>query len=205
MKEYHKIHTLWKRDSATKHRTLVEDSWSLPEFEYLHSNQWLFTEKVDGTNIRIMPGLRFSGKTDNSQIPTKLLMNLMDMFDASLLEEMLGANFCLYGEGYGPGIGPMGKLYRSDQTFILFDVMINGWWLRWPDVEDVAYKLNLTYVPVVGSGTLDEAIEMTRAGFDSLIAPGVASEGLVVRPVVDMLDRSGQRIIGKIKHKDFKH
>lgn len=52
MKEYHKIQTCFKRDEKTKR--IIEGDWTLPEFEYLKDCQWVFTEKVDGTNIRVM-------------------------------------------------------------------------------------------------------------------------------------------------------
>ena len=51
MNEYHKIQTVFKRDIQSKGKTLIEGQWTLPEFEYLASNIWAFTEKVDGTNI----------------------------------------------------------------------------------------------------------------------------------------------------------
>ena len=53
MKEYHKIQTVFKRDPSTNHKTLLMDDYSLPEFEYLKNNHWIFTEKIDGTNIRV--------------------------------------------------------------------------------------------------------------------------------------------------------
>lgn len=46
MKEYHKIQTVFKRDMATKHKTLLIGDYSLPEFEYLKDNTWVFTEKA---------------------------------------------------------------------------------------------------------------------------------------------------------------
>ena len=52
MKEYHKIQSVFKRDIANG--KIIEGKYSLPEFEYLKDNQWVFTEKVDGTNIRII-------------------------------------------------------------------------------------------------------------------------------------------------------
>ena len=53
MTPYGKIQTVFKRDPETKFRTLLDGQFSLPEFEYLRSNTWTWTEKVDGTNIRI--------------------------------------------------------------------------------------------------------------------------------------------------------
>ena len=54
MSKYHKIQSIFKRDMTSKRRTLIEGYWTLPEFEYLANNPWTFTEKVDGTNIRVM-------------------------------------------------------------------------------------------------------------------------------------------------------
>lgn len=49
--EYHKINSIYKRDEKTKEFT---NEFSLPEFEYLKHNLWEFTEKIDGTNVRII-------------------------------------------------------------------------------------------------------------------------------------------------------
>jgi hypothetical protein len=54
MKEYHKIQTIFKRDMTNKAKSLFEGRWTMPEFEYLANNTWVFTEKVDGTNIRVI-------------------------------------------------------------------------------------------------------------------------------------------------------
>ena len=39
MDPYPKIHTVFKRDPATKHKTLLEGEYSLPEFAYLAGNE----------------------------------------------------------------------------------------------------------------------------------------------------------------------
>lgn len=52
MIEYPKIETLFDRDEVT-HKVIV-GKWRLPEFEYLQNNNWSFTEKIDGTNVRVM-------------------------------------------------------------------------------------------------------------------------------------------------------
>ena len=43
MIEYHKIHTLFKRNLITKKIMLEE--YSLKEFEYLKNNQWILVKK----------------------------------------------------------------------------------------------------------------------------------------------------------------
>nr|VFJ68585.1 MAG: RNA ligase [Candidatus Kentron sp. FW] len=208
MSEYHKIQTVYKRDPATKHKTLSMGAYSMPEFEYLANNTWSFTEKVDGTNIRVYikdGEVRFGGKTDNAQIPTHLSKALDELFTPkhdALLENFKDADVCLYGEGYGAKIQKGGGLYRQDQGFVLFDIRIGEWWLKREDIEEIAGGLGIDIVPVIGYGTLDEMIDMARNGFDSRWGK-FAAEGIVARPTVELKTRAGKRIITKIKGKDF--
>ena len=213
MKEYHKIPTVWKRDPETKFKTLIEGAWATPELKYLKDCQWVFTEKVDGTNIRVMWDgirIRYGGKTDNVQIPAFLIDRLLDLFPESDAGcEIFRVMFpdcdsvCLYGEGYGAKIQKGGGNYKADGVdFVLFDVKVGDWWLKHEDVEDVADKLVLRVVPVLGCGTLIDGIGETERGMASEWGD-FTMEGLVMRPSVELKSRNGQRIIAKIKHKDF--
>lgn len=205
--EYPKIQTIYKRDMANK-GALLEGQWSLPEFEYLAKNPWIFTEKVDGTNIRVMVDIDkilFGGRTSAAQIPDNLLARLQEIFfeEKRLLHEMFPTgNTILYGEGYGGGIQKGGGKYRPDPGFVLFDVKVGSWWLQREAVRDVAVKLGLDWVPVMGEGTLYEAAERARNGFESRWGDFMA-EGLVMRPTCELFARNGTRIIAKIKYKDF--
>lgn len=211
MKEYPKIQTIFKRDPRNMRRVL-EGEWATPEIEYLSGNQWLFTEKVDGTNIRVMwdgKGISFGGKTDDAQLYVPLLNKLQSMFDTTPKRKLLSEVFqkeepvCLYGEGYGARIQKGGGNYRSDGVdFVLFDVKVGDWWLQREDIEDVAVKLGIKVVPIVGEGKLLEAIEMVKNGLVSQWGDFTA-EGLVCRPKVEVLNRKGERILVKIKHRDF--
>lgn len=217
MNEYHKINSVFKRDPETKHKTLLIGEYAEDEFTFLKDNIWLWTEKVDGTNIRVMiPGgakysegwmgnqIRFGGKTDNAQIPAFLLDRLRERFDP--LTEGLNAEFpdgaCLYGEGYGARIQKGGGDYRPDQDFVLFDVKVGHWWLKRDAIEEIAYNFELDIVPVIGAGNIPEMVELVKAGFNSTWGPFLA-EGVVARPAVDLITRGGRRIITKLKHKDF--
>ncbi len=209
MKTYHKIQTVFKRDMENKGKTLLMGQWSRPEFEYLASNRWVYTEKVDGTNIRIMfdgEKVTFGGKTDSAHIPAKLVDRLRERFpnaDAFAAAFEPGAPVCLYGEGYGAGIQKGGK-YRDDQDFVLFDVNVGGWWLQRADVEDVARKLRLDVVPIIGEGTLFRCIERVQSGMQSEWGDFQA-EGIVARPETELCTRGGERrIITKIKCRDFR-
>lgn len=215
MKEYHKIQTVFKRDPETKFRTLLMGDWSEPEFGYLANNEWVFTEKVDGTNIRVMfnaapvldthvPKLSFGGKTDNAQIPAFLVDRLRQRFEPQMdrLFEIFPEGGCLYGEGYGARIQKGGDNYRPDADFVLFDVKVGEWWLQRSDIEDVAGKLGLDVVPVIGTGTLPEMVAIASEGFNSSWG-AFRAEGIVARPSVEFRSRNGGRIITKIKYRDF--
>lgn len=207
MKEYHKIQTVFKRDPATNHKTLLLWDFSLPEFDYLQSNAWVFTEKVDGTNIRVMISdgkISFGGKTDNASISATLTDRLGVRFhpQRDRLLEMFPEGGCLYGEGYGPKIQKGGGNYRADQDFVLFDVKVGEWWLQREATEDVGAKLGLDTVPIIGSGRLVDMVERVQAGFKSTWGDFNA-EGIVARPATELRTRNGERLITKLKHKDF--
>lgn len=185
----------------------------------------MFTEKVDGTNIRVIftnyetgrensinliePKIIFKGKTDNAQIPSFLIAKLQEIFLPQLnkfkkkfITKEEPFSVCLYGEGYGSKIQKGGGNYRKDQSFVLFDVNINGWWLQRKDVEEIASFFGLDIVPIIGEGTLEEMIVLTKGGFNSFWGDFLA-EGIVARPKVELKARNGHRIITKIKYKDF--
>lgn len=202
MNEYHKIHSVFKRDPSGK--TILWGQYALPEFAYLADCDWVFTEKVDGTNIRVMwdgERLTFGGKTDNAQIPAMLFQRLQTLFPAGPFPDEFSAPVCLYGEGCGAGI-QKGGCYSPTPEFVLFDVKIGDWWLLREDVEKVAATLHLDLVPVVGHGTLDDMIEKCRSAYPSQWG-AFPAEGIVARPAVELQDRSGRRIITKFKLRDF--
>lgn len=73
MSEYHKIETLYERDEQT-HR--LKQPLVLKNRVYGLVNPWVFTEKIDGTNIRAIwhaGRLTFRGKTDNAQMHAGLV------------------------------------------------------------------------------------------------------------------------------------
>lgn len=208
MTEYHKIETLFERDiNGTK--KLIDGAFRNEAVRYLANNDWFFTEKIDGTNIRIHwdgHKVEFAGRTDRAQIPKPLMEYLTNTFSSMEAEEMFEQKFgetevILFGEGYGPGI-QKGGAYRSDISFILFDVLIGDTWLKRDSVEDIATAFGIDIVPIVFVGDIKEAIDFVKTKPKSTI--GTANmEGVVGRPVVEMKDRLGKRVIVKIKVCDF--
>jgi len=207
---YHKIPTIYKRDPANKYKTLLEGEFATPELEYLCKNKWEITEKIDGTNIRVMWSAEtetvvIGGRSEKSKIPMPLLIKLVDLFPDHKFAKLDFSSMTLYGEGYGKGIQKVGKLYLPDSVdFILFDVKINDFWLKTNDVFGIAAMLGIRMVPRLTTGTLLDAVDIARRGFSSNMNLHMTSEGLVARPIVQVFSRHGHRIIAKIKCKDFR-
>jgi len=233
---YVKINTCYQRDEKG---VIDIMSWATPEIGYLASNSWLWTEKVDGTNIRLEYAADGSfrgnehafinGRSDQAQIPPFLVDALVALMEQAPFETVFpdldGASVTLYGEGYGPRIQKGGN-YGDTPAFVLFDVMVGDWWLRWEDVKDVGRRLGVDVVPEVGifpirkSGfglgawpgaprdaaglpIVDAETLMTGNGFVSRWGDHFQPEGIVGRPLVDLNDRAGRRVLTKLKFKDY--
>lgn len=202
--KYHKINSIFQRDKKTKKFT---DEYSCDEFWYLRNNEWIGTEKIDGTNIRFVwdgEQCTIGGRTDNAHIPATLLPRLQE------IEEKLKSNvfragqpMTVFGEGYGAKI-QQGESYIPDGVdFIMFDIAVGDWWLKRQDVTSIAKSIGVNCVPVVFRGSLSSAIDMVKSGFKSCIGNAEA-EGLVLVPALDIKSRNGDRIITKVKARDYR-
>lgn len=189
--KYPKIETCFQRSLETK--KLLDGVWRSDELQYLKDCEWIWTEKVDGTNIQIRwdgHRVEFGGRTERANIPQPLMDYLETTFGGEVNEEIFEQLFgetevVLFGEGYGPKIQSGGG-YRKDVSFILFDVKIGNFWLLRDKVEEIAKQLNIDAVPQNNGGS------------------GCYMEGLVGTPTVGLLRRNGERIQVKIKWNDFK-
>ena len=208
MKEYEKIETIIVTDE--KKKKLNENIYRNETIQFLKDIEWEFTEKIDGTNIRIYwdgHKVSYYGRTDKAQIPTQLMNKLIELFGGNINEEMFEQKFgatpvMLIGEGYGAKIQKGGGDYRQDNNFILFDVCINNKYLSRDNVNDIANYFGIESVPVIFSGNLQKGIDFVKTKPNSTI--GTAKmEGLVARPKVELYDKNGNRLIVKIKVCDF--
>lgn len=209
MQTYNKIDTIFERDEKTK--KLIKGKFRNETVEFCKDLTWQFTEKVDGTNIRVYwdgHRVEFGGRTENAQIPAPLVNRLNELFGGDVNEQLFEQKFgenevILFGEGYGPKIQNGGS-YRDDVDFIMFDVMINGNYQTRESVEDIAKYFNVSIVPIVAEGPLSTGIDYVMDHKYSTIAQnGAELEGVVARPKMELKDRTGKRLIVKIKIKDF--
>lgn len=210
MIEYIKIETPFIRaEDGTK--KLIEGKYRNETVQYLKNTIWEFTEKIDGTNISIVwdgHKIEFHGRTERAQIPAHLVNKLNELFGGEANEEMFEQLFgdtpmILYGEGYGYKI-QNGGAYRDDVSFILFDVYqpTKDIWLKREAVESIAKQLNIEVVPMIIRGTIDDAVRLVKAKPMSTIGTA-PMEGVVGRPIVELKDRLGKRVIVKVKVRDF--
>lgn len=209
MVKYNKIETVFERDTGGS-KKLIEGRFTNSTVAFLaESVPWRFTEKIDGTNIRIFwngHNVEFGGRTDTAQIPSHLVNKLNEMFmneeTEQLFEQLFGEKEVhLFGEGYGAKIQKGGE-YRPDVSFILFDVMIGENYQPRETVEQIAKSFNLEVVPVVLYGSISDAVNFIKQNPPSTIGKA-KMEGVVGVPMMELRDRCGKRVIVKIKAKDF--
>lgn len=221
--EYPKTENLYASNGA-------QDSTraSGPEFGFRQEavgqiSKWLVTEKVDGMNMRVLyqpnwpkaPMIQFFGRTDRANIPGDLRTHMEQTFTPTALsvafdtsdpldpEPLLPDEVILFGEGFGPGIQKAGQAYGGVKRFILFDVVVNGVWLSFANVQDIAQKLGIESVPV-----LCEACDLETAklsvGHSLLQAPDSEHiEGIVARTDPYLFDGRGKRVMFKYKLRDL--
>ena len=211
MKTYEKIETLYQRDIEGS-KKLMPGVYRNPTMEYLKDNTWQWTEKVDGTNIRVYwdgHSVAFGGRTERASIPAPLVNRLNDRFggeeNAQLFEQLFEEReVILFGEGYGSGIQKAGKAYKPDGVdFIMFDLLIGNNYQPRESVERCAESFGVGVVPIVGEGTLEEAVVFVKGNPKSQIGD-IDMEGIVCRPEQELRDRCGERVICKIKWNDFR-
>ena len=205
--KYPKINTIWKRDEKT--HKIIEGDFSRAEFSNIRD--WHVSEKIDGTNIRVKCEnhvVKFDGRTDEAQIPAHLYEALSKMFTLAEFERIFSETapqkVILYGEGYGARIQKGGGLYRDDAGFILFDVWVDGWWLKHDAVEDIAAKFGIPIVPMLGIMRYEQIVEYVKATPESLVTDKhKIMEGVVARSHPLVLFRDGTPVMFKLKVRDY--
>lgn len=207
MREYPKIKNIFKFDANYKGIVGINEP-----FNTLKDIEWVGTEKVDGTNIRIIwdgHRISFAGHTDRSQLPEHLNKFLTSKFLTQEMEYLFEQVFedkevIIFGEGYGAKIQTGGGNYIPDGVdFIAFDILINNSWLKRTDINDIAYKLGIKSVPIVYQGNLQRAIEYVNCHNASRLSENHEMEGIVVRTTIPLYDEKGNLITCKIKYRDI--
>ena len=226
MTEYFKIHSLWKRegwyfdqekkkspDYRQGRQSFIVGDYACPEFGNVKT--WNVTEKIDGTNIRVMYRqgvVTFGGRTNGAILPTHLLKYLHETFTPESMNlafptapaPAVDYDIILYGEGYGPKIQAGGENYTQNVGFILFDVLIGKFWFERSSVKEVAAKLNIPVVPDLGRMTEDQIVDLVKSKPLSQCSwkPQVM-EGVVCRADPEVYFKHGSVVTFKLKCKEF--
>ena len=114
----------------------------------------------------------------------------------------------IYGEFYGGKLQRMRETYGDIQKFIVFEVKIGDAWLNVPNAEKFVKNFNLEFVHYKRIPATIEEIEA------QMLAPSVqavrngmgenkAREGVVLRPIEEVVKNNGERIIAKHKNPIF--
>lgn len=191
-----------KSYNAYKHGT---KDWTMPELEYLADIPFIWTEKIDGTNLRVIfdsaGDFEIRGRTDKAQLHPDLIRNVTAMF-----QNVEASNLIFFGEGYGAGIQKIGANYRPDKSFIGFDL--------YNTEKDFFYPFELTK-ELYGHHKIDfvpeflpkySIYEMMQflAGEPKSYFGDFEPEGYVGQPLVPLYTQYGERIKIKMKVRDFK-
>lgn len=165
-------------------------------------------EKVHGTSAHISfkkdEVIYFSGGVKHSEFLK--VFNGADL-RAKYLE--LGIDeFVVFGEAYGGKCQGMSKVYGKDLRFVAFDVKIGKCWLSVPQANEIAVKLGLDFVGYKRIPTTLEAIDKEKDAVScQAIKCGTGAshkrEGIVLRPIIEVIKNNGERIIAKHKREDF--
>ena len=209
--QYPKTYNPFKWDNLTE--------WSKEELEYLQNNEFYWTEKVDGTNIRVYwnpstESIDIRGKSDKADLHKDLVANIQALFTIEKLQDLhFYSEVIFYGEGYGPGIQKVGGNYRDDKSFIGFDIFVTsdsnvfgGYWLNLQDMYNIFESLSILAVPMVSDKwTLNEVIEFVKTKPNSYLGNrDFQMEGLIGVPKVQLFNRYGERVKVKVKCDMFK-
>lgn len=168
-------------------------------------------EKVHGTsaNIHFDP---IGGKTRYHPGGVKH-ESFVKLFDDEKLRELftmkeLPQPVTVYGEAYGGSCQAMSDTYGKELQFIGFEVLIGDKWLNVDRAQGFVESLGLEFVPYKRIETTDEQIDAERdrpsrvavrrgCGDDKI------SEGVVLRPLVEVTLNCGGRIMCKHKRPEF--
>lgn len=230
MLEYGKTENLLVRDKET-HR-LIPDTFRIPEVALVADGRWVVTEKIDGTNVRIILskdetaglGYRVSlkGRSDKANIPAGLDVWIDTRVD-QLWEEMQLPDdvvVTFYGEAYGPGIQKGGD-YGDEKRIAVFDLRTSRlstdsegglcppWthaWRSYSEMKVAAEIVGLETVPeVFTNGELRDMNVLVGEGFASLVeGANRLAEGIVAKTDPYLFTGRGERVMFKLKTEDLK-
>jgi hypothetical protein len=167
-------------------------------------------EKIHGTSAHIQKTVegRINFFSGGSQHASFLSLFNQDELIPKLLQKS-SAPFTIYGEAYGGKMQGMSKTYGSELRFVAFEVKIGDSWLNVPKAQEFVVSLGLDFVFYKLINTTIEEIDVERdAPSEQAKRLGVGDnclrEGIVLRPLEEVVFNNGDRAIAKHKADAFK-
>ncbi len=125
----------------------------------------------------------------------------------TLFTEMGHPVVTVFGEAYGGSQQGQSHRYGKSLKFAAFEVQIGDAWLAVPQADDVVKKLGMEFVHYERVSTDLAALDAQRdAPSTQAQRNGVEGvhnrEGVVLRPIIEMTDNRGSRVVAKHKRDD---
>lgn len=164
-------------------------------------------EKIHGTSAHVRWDSVNVGFFSGGEKHEKFL----ELFDKEELikrfTELNVDKIVVYGEAYGGKQQGMSATYGKELKFIVFDVKIEGLWLDVPKAEGICKTLGLEFISYnkifTNLDDLDavrdlDSVQAVRNGCGEKIR-----EGVVLRPLIEVIMNNGKRVIAKHKRDEF--
>lgn len=166
------------------------------------------SEKIHGTSAHV----RWQDNQIHFFSGGECNQKFSNLFDIPELKEKFQAldidHFVIYGEAYGGKQQGMRKTYGDDLKFIVFEVKIGDCWLDMYSADKFASGLGFEFIWYTRCKTdikeLNEARDWESVqAYRNGLGDNHKSEGIVIRPIIEVTKNNGKRIIAKHKRADF--
>lgn len=169
-------------------------------------------EKIHGTSANVSwdgSFLRFHSGGESHE-------RFVSLFNAETIQAKLidlgfkDRKVTVYGEAYGGKQQGMSGTYGLSLKFAAFDVCLDeGLWLNVPDAAEFCKGLEIEFVHFVKVSTDLKDLDAQRdadseQAIRNGVGPGKKREGVVLRPLIEMVKSSGSRVITKHKRDEFR-
>lgn len=234
---YEKILAPFSRASSKDKYVDEWGKWAKPEFELLQKVKWVWTQKIDGTNLNIVwdgDKVSYLGHTDKTQWNDRAKKLIEETFCTpeaeTVFEQLYGeqpvtVSMELVGKDYNQNYG------HPDGYFYVFDIKNGATGKYWTNDEVLSHFVNsfdpekkiMDKVQELFEGGIRDAVnyvKITEATWNSNFTTSwyddgfhvwkiknplgpYPIEGIVGRLPIELYNSKNERVICKVKCKDF--
>jgi hypothetical protein len=169
------------------------------------------SEKIHGTSAHIRWDVEntkhvqfFSGGSCNQ--------TFVNLFDQKALTDMAHSidvpKWVIYGEAYGGKCQKMSKTYGEKLKFVAFEACVGGIWLDTCKASKFVNRFDLDFVWYAKSSTDIDMLnhfrdQPSKQAEKNGMGDDKKSEGIVIRPLMELTKNDGGRIMAKHKTLEF--